>query len=436
MRSRESMEQKLIKNQINFNFSKIKRIDQSIIEKRNKLNILPEDLKQHIFNYIENGKETINRKLKQKQRSKFERLLQRYVPKHPIIIKQQPISKLPKQENKSVLNLSNRILSKTETQALELGLNYAIPHHKHKQLIIEAGMNIELCLNDFQLNETTKDNVRAGVSRILNSEIKKPDQMTTKYGWLRPIYQDLKNDNNITIVPADKGNMTVVINTEDYMHKIEEVLEDPSYTIIQNDPTLNNEREIKKLLQSLKKSKRITKAQLIYLSPNHSKIPRFYGLPKIHKPNIPMRPIVDFRNSPSYNSAHYLNKIFKPITTNFPTHIKNSYEIAKLLKDFIIPPGYEFVSFDIISLFTRVPVKETISIIERKLNITNDWKDSCSLTSFEVIKLLELTMKSNNFTWNNTIYEQTDGCPMGSPISPVFAEFFLQELEERISTLR
>jgi hypothetical protein len=41
-------------------------------------------------------------------------------------------------------------------------------------------------------------------------------------------------------------------------------------------------------------------------------------------------------------------------------------------------------------------------------------------------------MKSNNFTWNNVIFEQTDGCPMGSPISPVFAEFFLQELEERI----
>jgi len=48
------------------------------------------------------------------------------------------------------------------------------------------------------------------------------------------------------------------------------------------------------------------------------------------------------------------------------------------------------------------------------------------------MKLLHIAINSNYFTWNGQIYKQTEGCPMGSPISPIIANLFMQKLETSI----
>ncbi|XP_035711094.1 uncharacterized protein LOC118436684 [Folsomia candida] len=333
---------------------------------------------------------------------------------------------------RSVLNLSQRQLTKDETKALQLGLNFALPNFKHKDLLIEAGINIELCMMDFEKSENYKNHIRSGIARILHSEIKKPDKVTKSFDWLKPICTTLKKDQNIVIIPADKGNLTVIMDRINYDTKIEELLSDPSYSPLPNDPTTKLEVEISNMSKNLLKMKKLDKSQHQNITPTNSKIPRFYGLPKVHKTGLPFRPIVDFRSSPSYKLAHFLNKILKKVTANFPTHIKNSYEFAQNIKNFIIPPGYELVSFDVTSLFTRVPINETLKIIKKRLDTSTTWKAKTKLSADEILKLLQITINSNYFTWKNVIYKQNDGTPMGSPISGEFAEFFLQELEKKV----
>ena len=41
--------------------------------------------------------------------------------------------------------------------------------------------------------------------------------------------------------------------------------------------------------------------------------PRFYGLPKIPKPGIPLRPIVSFVNSPTSAISGYPARILSPV---------------------------------------------------------------------------------------------------------------------------
>jgi hypothetical protein len=47
----------------------------------------------------------------------------------------------------------------------------------------------------------------------------------------------LKNNTDLTILPADKGNATVILNTADYKQKIISILEDPAYRRLTRDPT-------------------------------------------------------------------------------------------------------------------------------------------------------------------------------------------------------
>ena len=87
-------------------------------------------------------------------------------------------------------------------------------------------------------------------------------------------------------------------------------------------------------------------------------------------------------------------------------------------------------SFDVVSLFTKIPIPRTLSYIRRRLNEDNEWKQLTSLTLEDVMSLITLCTKGNFFEWKNEFYKLEDGSPMGSPISPVLADFCLQELEE------
>jgi hypothetical protein len=86
------------------------------------------------------------------------------------------------------------------------------------------------------------------------------------------------------------GNCTVVLNESTYKEKITSLLESGVYEILCKDPTSQIERKIWKLLT---KHKTVIPAALKRkLTPYHSKLPHLYGLPKIHKPDIPLRPTV------------------------------------------------------------------------------------------------------------------------------------------------
>ena len=82
------------------------------------------------------------------------------------------------------------------------------------------------------------------------------------------------------------------------------------------------------------------------------------------------------------------------------------------------------VSFDVQSLFTNVPLEETINIILDKLFPTQTTLfNGFNVQSFR--KLLELAVIDTHFIFNGEIFKQTDGMAMGSPLGPTFANIFM-----------
>ena len=92
-----------------------------------------------------------------------------------------------------------------------------------------------------------------------------------------------------------------------------------------------------------------------------------YGLPKIHKQGTPLRSIVSTINSPTYKLAKYLANYLKDFTGHTSSHILNSGHFIQRISDLRLDPQDLLVSFDVTSLFTKVPTRNSLIIIEQIL---------------------------------------------------------------------
>lgn len=92
------------------------------------------------------------------------------------------------------------------------------------------------------------------------------------------------------------------------------------------------------------------------------------------------------------------------------------------------------VSFDVKALFTNVPLDTLETILKDRWN---EIQAHTSLPKDEFFQLLNFTLRDcNQFIYNDTIYKQTDGIPMGSPLSPILSDIVMEYiLDQAISKL-
>ena len=97
----------------------------------------------------------------------------------------------------------------------------------------------------------------------------------------------------------------------------------------------------------------------------------------------------------------------------------------KTLKKQKISVGYQRVSFDVVPLFTDVPLEETINVIIKRIYNKNE--TNIDIPKQEMKELLYLCTKNAHFTLNSKTYVQIDGIAMGSPLVPDLANIFMVE---------
>jgi hypothetical protein len=207
----------------------------------------------------------------------------------------------------------------------------------------------------------------------------------------------------------------VVLNTSDYKQKISSLLEDPAYRKLAKDPT----DAIEQKTTSLRRKSSLTEETRRQLSPAGSRPPGMYGLPKIHKDGVPLRPIVSNIGAPTYQlSKHLSSGHLNQLTVKTAHHVKNSFHFTEILKSLQIKPGDLMVSFDVVSLYTEVPVEESLTLLTQ--NINN-----------EILALYKHVLTSTYFCIEGQFYNQMDGVAMGSPLSPVIANFYMEDFKRK-----
>ncbi len=150
-----------------------------------------------------------------------------------------------------------------------------------------------------------------------------------------------------------------------------------------------------------------------------------YGLPKVHKPNSPLRPILSAINTAHYGIAKYLVPIIRPITENDYT-LRDTFDFVNQLQTLQVPAGAVMASFDVTSLFTSLPLVEMVDLVTNDLFLHNP-PDHISQAGFR--KLLELAVFDSFFLFEGDMYHQIDGVAMGSPLGPTLANAFLCHYE-------
>ena len=148
-----------------------------------------------------------------------------------------------------------------------------------------------------------------------------------------------------------------------------------------------------------------------------------YGLPKIHKEGVPMRPILSSIGTYGYNIAKFLVPFLQPLTINEYT-VKDSFSFVDEITSLTTNSHITMTSFDIKSLFTNVPLGETIDIVVDTLYDVLD-KPVLSLNKNFFKTLLELSVRDVLFFFNNVLYSQINGVGMGNSLGPTLANAFI-----------
>ena len=142
------------------------------------------------------------------------------------------------------------------------------------------------------------------------------------------------------ISTADKGRSTVLLDKLDYEKKIESMLTaGDTYKRLSRDPAPALERRVNSFLLTLKKSGVLPNSLYYRIRSSARKTPQFYGLPKIHKLGIPLRPIVSFINSPTYELSKHLVTLLSPLVGKTSSHTANSFEFASFVTKQKLPEG-------------------------------------------------------------------------------------------------
>ena len=220
-----------------------------------------------------------------------------------------------------------------------------------------------------------------------------------------------------------------------YREKVLSMLNDKqTYTALKSDPTGRTERDLNQRLLLLKKSNKISEETYKLLRSSDGLAPRLYGLPKIHKEGVPLRPIVSFVNSPTYNVSRYLARVLSPVVGNTDNTVKNSQHFAEFIRGQTLDADQMLVSFDVVSLFTKIPVDLAIKVPTNRLRYDDSLWQRTSLPLEDITDLLSFCLNTTQFVFEGTYYKQVFGTAMGSPISAVIANLVLEDIEHRALT--
>ena len=245
--------------------------------------------------------------------------------------------------------------------------------------------------------------------------------------------QELQKDKSVTVLPADKGKATVIMDTSEYKNKLQNLLgDDKVYQVLKKDPTSTYKNRLINILRKIKKDGNISEFLYYRLYPTSENVPKFYGLPKIHKKNTPLRPIVSSIGSITYHLAKHLAAILNSVKGKNGHGIKNSEDFVQKIASLEIPTPRKLVSYDVSALFTCIPVDYALQVIKKKLTDDPSWKEVTELSLDHILTLLEFCLSTTYFVCGGVFYKQVHGAPMGSPVSPGVADLTMEDFEEEV----
>ena len=260
---------------------------------------------------------------------------------------------------------------------------------------------------------------------------------------LQQAINQLRRKEDIVITKPDKGSGVVVMDKTEYIRLLNDasIKDTTKFTPINTErpktrgrppkhyhPLLQKEKQLESVVRKI-----LPKPIADTVCRKGSRLAHLYGLPKTHKQQLSMRPILSSTGTYNFALAKWLEEKLKPLSLNQHT-ICDIFSFAEEISETPLNPNDILVSYDVCALFTNVPLDETIEIIAEKA-FKNNWFNEThglNLTKTGLTELLRIATKDQLFQFDGQLYEQVDGVAMGSPLGPLMANVFLCSIEEQL----
>ncbi len=250
--------------------------------------------------------------------------------------------------------------------------------------------------------------------------------------------RSLQENSEIVVTKPDKGSGLVILDRVDYVAKMLTILDDRSkFTkigLVEEgfDNTDKIEESFQRRFLRLLNQGKISQATYAAIRPTGSQRPKLYGLPKTHKQDIPLRPILSMIGSPQHGLAKWLCGALEPVLMKYSKYaVPDSFRFVEEIQSLPTSVSATFMaSFDIKSLFTNVPLTETLKLVADELYDSDLESPPIERKIFE--ELLRKATRKVQFSFDGCMYEQVDGVAMGSPLGPILANIFVGFHERRL----
>lgn len=377
-------------------------------------------------------------------------------------------------EEKTILNLSEKLLTDIETETLALGLNYC-PHQTPKNQP-ELRQNEIKTYSDkidsiIHMAQNPMDNNTSGfISHLCpkfwtpkkqnwrkNPKIKRlfeqyritkpletPKGQKIKNQKILDTLKQLQLDKSINITPADKGGCTVIWPDTSYTTEaIRQLSDDSVYkeiTKIELDTTITNLLVIRNYTtDKLLELNIINKREHATFKQSDAKASAIYFLPKKHKTTIPMpgRPIVAAYESTFHQFDLLITEITKPLLHRITGSLRDSIQLINILEKIKITANTKIITADVDSLYPSIPWKEGINATTQHYSdnleyLTEHFKNKTgtNLPDPTLFKNLLTLVTENSFIHfrNQKFFHQIRGTSMGVSIAVYFANCFMMTL--------
>nr|BAM35674.1 putative reverse transcriptase [Penaeus japonicus] len=321
----------------------------------------------------------------------------------------------------AITNLSFLTLTPHQLQLLGFGLSFALRPLPLTSIDIISSFDRFISGHRNSLPDVSL--LRGAFIPALESLLRPKPSIPRRY---QEALQSLRRE-DVTILPSDKGNSVVVLDQASYLQKAQDLLDDvATYAPLTSNPreriAATFHRRLKQLASGCPEANLYQRFRVI-----NPRLPHFYGLPKTHKPDVPLRPIISSRGSVAHPLASWLAQSLTPLLGTFsPAHLRHSQDFIARVRGVT---SSTMMSLDVESLFTNVPLDDVLAFLQRNL-LPEDPR--LPLPTAVFLQLIRLCVDSNSFSFERRFYSQTFGVAMGSPLSPVLANLFMEYFEAEL----
>ena len=187
-------------------------------------------------------------------------------------------------------------------------------------------------------------------------------------------------------------------------------------------------RDVKSVIKSIMDRGELTEKDAKRLQPSGCHAPRLTGLPKVHKPEVPLRGVVSTVGSPYDKISKLLVPILRSLQGRTGLFVRNSRELKERVSKWRVERSEVLVSYDVKNLYPSIPIAQALELVQVLLMGKPDLLKITKLSVRSVMDLLKWTFNLFYCEYSGEHYILKSG-PIGLGATGEIAIIYMEEFQ-------